>query len=410
MIFAVISDAARIGCIRVRLLMNMKRKKVNKLIRRVRIAGKKSKKLSRKKILLWLNKNLREHPFILGIVSSVWIGYIIRMFFENAKLADQLKFHLKLVGAIGVSWLVLVVFSNALRDRQKIKWYFRKRFVFLMLIIFYPFGLILLWVGSQFKRITKIIFTVIFTSIFLFSNFYQEKRHYIVLNMSPFDNVIETVKSKKKKVFLKNSPSGTLERIRLKNTPRNEKMKLAVSDIYSRCSQSIVSIKTKDKDGNQIGLGSGFVVSKDGVIVTNSHVIESAHKAEIKAADKIYEDVYLVKNMPNMDIAILKIDANNLSPLVVGDSDELISGEFIVALGNPLGFEQSVSSGIISAIRSNRDMKLIQMTVPISPGSSGGPVFNEYGEVIGIATIASFFMAQNVNFAIPINYLKKITK
>jgi S1-C subfamily serine protease len=96
-----------------------------------------------------------------------------------------------------------------------------------------------------------------------------------------------------------------------------------------------------------------------------------------------FNEVYLVKNMPDIDMAILKIDADNLSALSIGDSDEIKSGHFVVALGSLMRFEQSVSSGIVSAIRSGRDMKLIQMTVPVSPGSSGGPLLNEYAEVRG---------------------------
>lgn len=388
----------------------MRKKKPINLIRRLKVSWKKVRKLNRKRISLWLNKNLREHPFILGLVATVWVGYIIGMFFESMKLTEQLKLHFKLIGAISIAWLALVIFSNALKDKQKIKWYFKKRFVFLMLILFYPFGLILLWTGSQFKKITKVIFTVIFTAIFIFSSIHHEKRSHTVLNMSPFDNVLETVTSKKKKVFLKSASSRTLDNFKFARIQNNQRVKLAVSQIYSRCSPSIVSIKTKDKEGKQIGMGSGFIVSKDGVIVTNYHVVESAHQAEVKIGETIFHEIYLVKNLPDIDIAVLKIDADDLSPLAIGDSDELVSGQFIVALGSPLGLEQSVSSGIISAIRSSRDMKLIQMTVPISPGSSGGPILNEYGEVIGIATLASFFIAQNVNFAVPINYLKKIIK
>jgi hypothetical protein len=388
----------------------MRKKKANKLLRRVKVSVKRIKKLNRKKISLWLNKNLREHPFILGIVSTVWIGHIIRMFFESMKPGEQLKSHFKLLGIISAAWLALVIFSNALKDKQKIKWYFKKRFVFWTLCLFFPLGIILMWSGSRFKKATKIIFTLIFAGIFIFSSIRQEKKYRAILNMSPFDRVIETVTNRKKEVFLKSAGPRALEGFKFTEISKKEKIKLAVSEIYSRYSPSIVSIKTKDKHGNEIGIGSGFVVSKDGIIVTNSHVIVSAHRCEVKAGEKVFREAYLINNFPDIDLAVLKINAEGLSPLVIGDSDGLVSGQFIVALGNPLGLEQSVSSGIISAIRSSRDIKLIQMTAPISPGSSGGPVLNERGEVVGIATIASFFMAQNVNFAVPINYLKKIIR
>lgn len=388
----------------------MKKKKANKLIRRIKVSRKKIRKLNRKKILLWLNENLKGHPFILGLLFFIWLAYIMRMFVETTSVAAQAKQHLKLLGGISIAWLLMVLLSNAFRDKQKVKWYFRKRFVFFMLFLFFPLGLILLWSGSQFKKVTKIIFTLIFTGLFFFSSFHQEKKHQTMSNMSPFDRIIEIVTSKKKKVFLKTSGAIRLEGFKFARINRREKPKLAVSDIYAMYSSSIVSIKTKDKAGKGIGLGSGFIVSRDGLIVTNSHVVESSYRAEVKAGDRVFTEVYLVRNFPDIDMAILKIEARDLSPLVIGDSDELVSGQVIVALGNPLGFEQSVSSGIISSIRSKGNMKLIQMTAPISPGSSGGPLFNEYGEVIGITTVASFFWAQNLNFAIPINYLKKTIK
>ncbi|TAN61825.1 trypsin-like serine protease [bacterium] len=387
----------------------MKRKnKVNKILRRVKVSVKKIKKLNRKKISFWLNKNLREHPFILGIAATFWISHIISAFFESKWPLELLKSHFKLLGIISGAWLALVILFNTLKDKQKIKWYFRKRFVFLMLFLFFPVGLTLMWFGSGFKRPTRIIFTLLFAGLFIFTSVRHEKKYRAILNMSPLDRVIHTVTSEKKKAFLKSAGQKALKGFRFAEVSKKEKIKLAVSEIYSRYSPSIVSIKTKDKNGNEIGLGSGFVVSKDGIIVTNSHVIGAAHRCEVKVGEKVFPDTFLINNFPDIDMAVLKINAEGLYPLAIGDSDELASGQFIVALGNPLGLEQSVSSGIISAIRSGRDMKLIQLTAPISPGSSGGPVLNEYGEVVGIATVASFFMAQNVNFAVPINYLKKI--
>ena len=386
----------------------MKKKKTNKIRRYLKVSGRKIRKINRKKIISWISENLKGHPFVLGIAFFAWISEIVGMFFSNKKINELLKHHLKFLGiTIGV-WFVLVILLNMLRDKQRVRWYFKKRFVFLMLVFFYPIGVILMWTGSRFNKITKVIFTFIFAALFLYGSIRQEKKSRAFLNISPVDSVIELVSSKKKKAFLQAASSGELGRLKLARLSTKEKIKLAVSDIYSRCSPAIVSIKTKDKTGSRIGLGSGFVISKNGLIVTNSHVVASAYQAEVKIGERIFNETHLVKNLPNMDMAILKIDADNLPVLAIGDSDELKSGHFVVALGNPMGFEQSVSSGIVSAVRSGHDMKLIQMTVPVSPGSSGGPVFNEYGEVIGIATVASFFMAQNLNFAIPINYLKKI--
>ena len=195
--------------------------------------------------------------------------------------------------------------------------------------------------------------------------------------------------------------------IKLLRLPSQERAKLTVAEIYSRYSPSVVSIKTKNKENDELGSGSGFVISQDGFIVTNAHVIKGAHQLELKINGKTFNDSTLVKNIQDLDIVILKVDAHGLKPLYIGNSEGLFGGQFIVALGNPMGFEQSVSSGIVSAVRTNRQMKVIQITAPLSPGSSGGPLLNEYGEVVGITTLASFFMAQNLNFAVPINYLDK---
>ena len=341
-------------------------------------------------------------------MSFIWITYIIQSSFSVIDPKKLIKLHLRAHLSLFIIWLVWVILSNALRDVQKVKWYFKKRFVFAMLILLAPLGLILLWWGSKFKKITKLILTVIFVFLFIWGQIYQQKKHDKTLQMTTFETIVKEVTNQKTKVFLKKYSPGALKGFMLKGVSRGGKTKLAVSDIYSRSYSGIVSITTKDAYGKEIGQGSGFIISKDGLIVTNFHVIKSAYQSEVKIGDKIFKEVFLVKGMPHLDIAILKIDAKDILPLPIGNSDNLTSGQFVVAIGNPLGLEQSVSSGIISAIRSAGSIKLIQITAPISPGSSGGPVFNEYGEVIGIATMASFFMAQNVNFAVPINYLKEL--
>lgn len=386
----------------------MRKKKTHKTIRYLRVLRKKLNRLNRKKVFAWFNKNLKEHPFILGILFFIWCSSIINLFFENKGLKDLLKIHLKLHGILFICWFILVIWSNLLKDKQKVKWYFRKRLVFIVLLLLPPLGLILLWAGTQFKRVTKIILTVVFALLFVGSNIYKEKLAQKDITMSAFDRIVNTITSQKNKTFLKHADPYVLKGFVFRQITKRERVKIAVSEIYSRYSPSIASIKTKDRYGKEIGLGSGFVVSKDGIIATNSHVIKSASQVEVKIDNRVFQDVFVVKNNSGSDIAILKIDATGLVPLAIGDSDNIKSGQFIVALGNPLGLEQSVSSGIISAIRSSRNIKLIQMTTPVSPGSSGGPVLNEYGEVIGIATMASFFIAQNLNFAIPINYLKTL--
>jgi S1-C subfamily serine protease len=382
-----------------------KKKNRNKFKRFLRVIVVTVKRINRKRVKHWFKVNLKTHPFILGLVFFVWIdAVVLRRIFAREGIAKALKFHLY----IFLAWLGLVILSNLLRDKQKVKWYLKKRFIFFMLIILPPLGLILLWSGSQFKRITKIIFSIGFGAFFIIANLHYNKKYERLLAVPSFDRIVEMITKPKKQIFLKTADKGILDNLRLTRIPKKTAAKLAVSEIAARCSGSIVSIKTKDKEGKEMGMGSGFIISEDGLIVTNFHVMESAYQIEIKIGEKIFREASLVKGISNMDIALLKIDSKGLPALPIGDSDSLVDGQFVIVLGNPVGLERSVSNGIISAIRSKDDIKIIQMTAPVSPGSSGGPVLNEYGEVVGITTLASFFMAQNLNFAIPINYLDKI--
>lgn len=384
-----------------------KQRKTNKFIRYTKVLKRNLRRLNRKKVLDWFERNIPAHPFILGLLFFIWLSYIINLILDMPQTKDALKAVLKIDGIIFVLWLVLVITSNALRDKQEAKWYFRKRFVFFLMLLVYPLGLVFLWAGSRFKTKTKTVLTIIFGALFLTSIIYQEHTKKVLLNKSAFERIINIMNTPKKKIFLSSYPS-LLNNLKLSRAEKKNRAKLATSEIYARYSPGIVSIKTKDKSGRQIGLGSGFIVSQDGFIVTNYHVLVSAYQAEVNMQGQVFTDVRLVKAVPQKDIAILKVQTEGIPYLVIGNSDELLSGEFVVSLGSPLGLEYSISSGIVSAIRSGKEIKLIQMTAPVSLGSSGSPVFNEYGEVIGITTLASFFFAQNVNFAVPINYLESI--
>lgn len=383
-----------------------KKKNRNRIKRFLRVVVVTIKRINRKRAKHWFKVNLRQHPFILGLTLFVWLDAILlRRVFTREGLAYALKFHLYLF----LAWFGMVVLSNLLRDKQKVKWYLRKRFIFPVLIVMPPMGLILLWSGSHFKRITKVIFTLVFGGYFIIANLQYSKKYDRLIAMPSFDRIVETITKPKKKTFLRaadESASSSLRFTRIAKKPAATK--LAVSEIAARCSSAVVSITTKDKDGKDIGMGSGFIVSEDGLIITNFHVVESSYQVEVKIGEEVFKGATLVRGIPNLDMAIIKIEAQNLPVLPIGDSDSLVNGQLVVVLGNPVGLERSVSNGIISAIRSKDNIKMIQMTAPVSPGSSGGPVLNEYGEVIGITTLASFFMTQNLNFAIPINYLDKI--
>ena len=168
--------------------------------------------------------------------------------------------------------------------------------------------------------------------------------------------------------------------------------------------KSIIFIGMYSKKGNLLSYGSGFFVSQDGITVTNYHVIEKGYRAIIKTIDgKIYKDVYLLSYDKETDIALLKV--NELTtPVKIGDSNLVKQGDKAVTIGNPEGLENTISDGIISGIRSHEGIKLFQITCPISHGSSGGPLYNLKGEVIGITTLMSK-IGQNLNFAVPINYI-----
>jgi hypothetical protein len=169
-----------------------------------------------------------------------------------------------------------------------------------------------------------------------------------------------------------------------------------------------VLLVMEDTYGQPVSLGSGFFV-RDGIIATNLHVIEGARGgyAKIIGQKKSYNIDGIIKIDPKRDIALLAVSNVNAPSLKLGDSDAVNIGDTIYAVGNPQGLEGTFSSGIISGIRQIDDDQLLQITAPISPGNSGGPVLNEQGQVIGIA-VATYKSGQNLNFAVPINYLKPL--
>lgn len=170
--------------------------------------------------------------------------------------------------------------------------------------------------------------------------------------------------------------------------------------------KSSVQIEVFDKSGDKKGSGSGFIVDSKGIIVTNNHVMNNAYSILITlATGEKFKDVKILDFDEVKDIAIIKISGFDLPTVKLGNSNSVQVGIKIFVCGNSLGdYQNSLSDGIISGIRQNdQGYKYLQMTAPISPGNSGGPVFTEKGEVIGIST-ASRTGGQNINFAVPINY------
>ncbi|NWG02481.1 MAG: DegQ family serine endoprotease [Syntrophaceae bacterium] len=166
------------------------------------------------------------------------------------------------------------------------------------------------------------------------------------------------------------------------------------------------------RDFEQRGVGSGFIMSRDGYILTNNHVVEDADQIKVKLANGKEFGGKIVGRDPKTDLALIKISSSSdLQPLTLGNSDELKVGSWVVAVGSPFGLEQTVTAGIVSAkgrvIGSGPYDNFIQTDASINPGNSGGPLINMKGEVVGINT-AIIASGQGIGFAIPINMAKEI--
>ena len=183
---------------------------------------------------------------------------------------------------------------------------------------------------------------------------------------------------------------------------------LPAEDIAEKALAATVYLEMKDTNGKTLGIGSGFFV-KPNIIATNYHVIEGAAKgtAKLVGKDSTYDIEGVTATDKTNDLALLKVTAFGIKPLSLGDSDKARIGETVYVAGNPKGLEGTFSDGIISSRRDKDTKERLQMTAPISPGSSGGPVLNKKGEVIGVSFM-TLEGGQNLNFAIPSEYLKKL--
>jgi S1-C subfamily serine protease len=200
-----------------------------------------------------------------------------------------------------------------------------------------------------------------------------------------------------------------------------------VQQIYEETGPGVVQVTTSGVDSTNpyfgpqatSSLGSGFVVDRDGYIVTNYHVIEDAQEIEVNFSGDDRVPAKIVGSDPSTDLAVLKIDAQSraLTPLPLGNSDDVHVGDAVVAIGNPFGLERSVTAGIVSALQ--RDLtapngytidKVIQTDAPINQGNSGGPLLNARGQVIGVNSQISSETGGNVGigFAVPVNTVKEV--
>ena len=223
----------------------------------------------------------------------------------------------------------------------------------------------------------------------------------------------ENQKSQIRSIYLKSNSKKekqikeTDSQINSNSIDKHQNEVLNLKSVNKSILEATVKIEVYNKTGSKVSTGSGFIVDSNGIIVTNNHVIENAASIMITLNNgDTYSDVVVRDFDEVKDIAVIKISGYDLPTVKLGNSRNLEIGEKIIVCGSSLGdLSNTLSEGIISSIRqSDKGYRYIQMSAPISPGNSGGPVVLENGEVIGIST-ASRIQGQNLNFAVPINYV-----
>lgn len=184
-----------------------------------------------------------------------------------------------------------------------------------------------------------------------------------------------------------------------RSTPAN------LEELSSLATRAVVLVEVEA--GSRSRQGSGFIVDQEGIILTNHHVIRDATNATVRlSSGDIYDHVSVLAVDERRDLAVLKIAGFGLPTLQLGNSDSVRIGTDVIAIGSPLGLENTVSTGIVSGRRTEpRGFQLLQISAPASTGSSGGPVLLRDGRVVGIAA-SQFRNGQNLNFAVPINYAR----
>lgn len=193
----------------------------------------------------------------------------------------------------------------------------------------------------------------------------------------------------------------------------------AVISVVERVGPAVVSITVSQalqraggRWPERVGTGSGVIIAPDGYVLTNSHVVHEARQIQVALTDGRSFDATVIGEDPDTDLAVVRVDASGLPYAELGDSSSLRVGQLVIAIGNPLGFQSTVSAGVVSALgralrtQSGRLIEnIIQTDVPLSPGNSGGPLVDSHGRMVGINT-AVIIMAQGISFAIPVNTAK----
>jgi S1-C subfamily serine protease len=186
----------------------------------------------------------------------------------------------------------------------------------------------------------------------------------------------------------------------------------AVVSAAERVGPAVAHIQVEHAKGGGGGSGSGFAFTPDGLLLTNSHVVANAHRIRATFADGLSRDAHLIGDDPHTDVAVLRIGANALPAVVLGESRNVRVGQLAIAIGNPYGFQHTVTAGVVSALgRSLRSASgrliddVLQTDAALNPGNSGGPLVSSRGEVIGLNT-AIIPMAQGICFATAIDTVK----
>lgn len=199
---------------------------------------------------------------------------------------------------------------------------------------------------------------------------------------------------------------------------REDTGELGPAELFKKLSPSVVTVSFKMHESD--GGGTGFLLDRSGTIATNHHVVAQADTLTVKFINgAVYDDVELLVEDAGQDLALLRVElgrpkegqAPKTDPVELGDSDRVEVGERVLSIGNPLGLEHTLTDGLVSQRRTYMGRQWIQMTAPVSPGNSGGPLFDMKGKVIGVTTaIVGPVVGQNLNLAVPVNALRALVR